>query len=133
MIGAAPFIGIIPVKDLDAARSFYAGTLGLMVKEETPDTLVIDAGGTMLRITTVGDFSPQAFTIAGWHALDIEATVGRLAESGVAMLDFPELEQDEHGIWTAPSGDRVAWFSDPDANVLSLTQFATSVVDEFWR
>ncbi len=132
MIGAAPFIGFIPVRDLDAARGFYADTLGLTIKEQTPDALVIDAGGTMLRITSVGDFAPRPFTVAGWHALDIDATVARLSDAGVATLDFPELEQDEDGIWTAPNGDRVAWFSDPDANVLSLTQFAGSVVDEFW-
>ncbi len=132
MIGAAPFIGFIAVRDLHTAEAFYAGTLGLSVKEEAPAVLVVDAGGTMLRLSAVDDFTPQPFTVAGWRVLDIVTTVDRLAAAGVEMLSYHELDQDDRGIWTAPNGDRVVWLRDPDANVLSLTQFAGSVVDEFW-
>ena len=52
----------------------------------------------------------------------IEDVVRHLGEQGVAFERFPGIEQDELGIWTTPGGDRVAWFKDPDGNVLSLTQ-----------
>ena len=48
-----PFIGFIPVRDLAAARAFYEGTLGLRVADDTPFALVLEAGGTMLRVTRV--------------------------------------------------------------------------------
>jgi hypothetical protein len=86
----------------------------------------------MLWVTAAGEFSPQPFTVAGWRVLDLTGTVNRLTEQGLTMLRYPELEQDSRGVWTAPGGNRVVWFEDPDHNVLSLTQFEGAVVDEFW-
>jgi catechol 2,3-dioxygenase-like lactoylglutathione lyase family enzyme len=132
MLGAASFIGFIPVSDLAVAREFYAARLGLAVRDESPTMLMLDAGGTMLWVTAVGGFSPQPFTIAGWRVLDIADSVQRLMSQGIAMLRYPELDQDSLGVWTAPGGNRVAWFDDPDQNVLSVTQLERAVVDEFW-
>jgi catechol 2,3-dioxygenase-like lactoylglutathione lyase family enzyme len=123
MLGASSFMGFIPVRDLDDAREFYTARLGLSVSEQTPAMLMLDA---------VSQFSAQPFTIAGWRVLDIAETVDRLADQGIEMLRYPEFEQDDHGVWRAPNGNRVAWFQDPDHNVLSLTQFEGAVVDEFW-
>ncbi|HEY7102603.1 MAG TPA: hypothetical protein VH573_13280 [Mycobacteriales bacterium] len=53
---------------------------------------------------------------------DIAATADRLVALGVAFTRYEGMEQDGRGIWTAPGGARIAWFSDPDGNVLSLTQ-----------
>jgi catechol 2,3-dioxygenase-like lactoylglutathione lyase family enzyme len=133
VLAAAPFIGFIPVRDLAVARGFYESTLGLVVEEETPAGLVIDAAGTMLRITAVPNGTPQPFTVAGWKVSDIADTVARLGAAGIAPLRYEGLEQDDDGVWTAPNGDRIAWFRDPDANVLSLTQFAGAVLDDYWR
>lgn len=124
MLRNAPLIGFIPVRDLAAAREFYASTLGLTVTEENPFAVVLDANGTMVRLTPVPDLQPQAFTIAGWEVADIEETVDALASAGVAFLQFDGMEQDPKGIWTTPGGDSVAWFTDPDGNTLSLTRFA---------
>jgi hypothetical protein len=63
------------------------------------------------------------FTVLGWKVLDITTAVRDLAEAGVPFTRYDGMSQDEDGIWTAPSGDRVAWFADPDGNNLSLTQF----------
>ena len=117
-------MGFIPVRDLSKARRFYEQTLGLPVVEETPVALVLDANGTQVRLTSVSDFSPQPFTIAGWDVADIAATVRSLAERVVVFQRYEGMDQDELGIWTAPSGDRVAWFADPEGNTLSLTTFA---------
>jgi hypothetical protein len=59
---------------------------------------------------------------------DIEAKVKALAARGVVFQRFEGMPQDENGIWTSPSGARVAWFKDPDGNNLSLTQFSTRAV-----
>ena len=123
MLADAAFIGFIPVRDLTTARPFYEETLGLRVTEETPFALVLDAGGTMLRLTPVPGLAARPFTIAGWQVADIEAAVRALAGRGVVFTRYDGMTQDDLGIWTTPGGDRIAWFTDPDGNTLSLTQF----------
>ena len=123
VLAGAPFIGFIPVRDPSQARNFYEGILGLRVVDESPFALVIDAHGTMLRLTGVPEIAPQPFTIAGWQVPDITATVRELAERGVRFSRYDSMDQDELGIWLTPGGDRVAWFTDPDGNTLSLTTF----------
>ena len=118
-------MGFIPVRDLSAARDWYGGVLGLQVVEETPFAVVIDAGGTQLRLTPVPDLAPRPFTIAGWQVPDIRGTVGALTDAGVAFTRYDGVDQDELGIWTTPAGDQIAWFADPDGNTLSLTTFAS--------
>jgi catechol 2,3-dioxygenase-like lactoylglutathione lyase family enzyme len=114
-------IAFVPSSDLTRSRVFYAGTLGLPFVRDDGFALVFQAGDRMLRVVAAGDFAPQPFTVLGWEAPDIDATVDDLTERGVEFVRYPHLEQDERGIWTAPGGDKVAWFTDPDGNVLSLS------------
>jgi catechol 2,3-dioxygenase-like lactoylglutathione lyase family enzyme len=125
VLGDADYVGFVPVRDAVSARAFYEGVLGLRVVDESPFALVVDAHGTTLRITPVGELTPQPFTIAGWVVPDIEATVRALVSAGVAFDRFEGMDQDDLGIWTTPGGDRVAWFRDPDGNTLSLTGFVS--------
>jgi catechol 2,3-dioxygenase-like lactoylglutathione lyase family enzyme len=125
MLGNPSYMGFIGVREIDAARAFYESVLGLTVIDENPFALVLDANGTMLRVTPVPDFMPQTFTVAGWATEDIAVTAGDLLERGVVCRQFEGMEQDAVGIWHSPSGDLVAWFADPDGNTLSLTQFRT--------
>jgi len=104
------------------ARAFYEDVLGLKLVEQSPFALAFDANGTVLRIQVVPQFTPQPHTALGWSVADIEAAVRALAGRGVAFERFPGLEQDRLGIWTSPPGARIAWFKDPDGNLLSLTQ-----------
>jgi len=124
MLGNQHLIAFIPVADLHAAQSFYSDVLGLSVTEETPYAVVLDAGGTMLRLTQVDDLRPQPFTVAGWQVSDVEASIDVLVASGIAFVRYEGLDQDARGIWCTPGGDQVAWFTDPDGNTLSLTCFA---------
>ncbi len=124
MLGDRPLMAFIPVRDLTAARSFYGELLDLAVTEESPYAVVLDAGGTMLRLTQVDDFDAQPFTIAGWQVLDMRTSIDALATRGVAVVRYEGLDQDATGIWSTPGGDQVAWFKDPDGNTLSLTCFA---------
>jgi catechol 2,3-dioxygenase-like lactoylglutathione lyase family enzyme len=126
VLTAAPFIGFIPVRDIFEARGFYERVLGLRVTEDTPFGVVFDAGGTMVRITPVPGFSVQPFTVAGWRVPDIAAAVRELQARGVSFTHYGGMDQDDLGIWSTPGGDKVAWFTDPDGNTLSLTQFAAA-------
>jgi catechol 2,3-dioxygenase-like lactoylglutathione lyase family enzyme len=84
--------------------------------------LALEAAGTMVRIQKVDAFTPHPFTALGWEVPDIDRSVQELAAAGVAFERFPGLTQDDRGIWPAPGGARVAWFKDPDGNLLSLSQ-----------
>ena len=126
MLDGAPFIGFIPVRDIFEARGFYERVLGLRVVQDTPFALVLDANGTMVRVTPVPGFTVQSFTIAGWRVDDIAATVRALEAKGVRFTRYDGMHQDELGIWATPSGDKVAWFTDPDGNTLSLTEFTAA-------
>jgi len=125
ILGTSKLVAFVHITDWDRARAFYEGVLGLrLVEEEKPFALVFDANGIMLRVTPGGEHKPAPFTVLGWAVEDIEPTAERLTAAGVAFLRYPGLNDiDPHGIWTAPGGARVAWFHDPDGNVLSLTQF----------
>ena len=124
MLGDQPLVVFIPVKSMDAAESFYVDVLGLHVNDRSPFAVVMDAGGTTLRLAQVKDFQPQPFTVAGWRVRDINASIDDLASKGVHFIRYEGMDQDEMGVWSTPNGDHVAWFSDPDGNVLSLTSFA---------
>ncbi len=124
MLEHAPIIAFVPVSDVAEARRFYVDTLGLTVTDESPFALVVDVNGIMLRLTPVTDLRPQPFTVVGWAVEDIGATVATLTGLGVRFTRYDGIDQDQSGIWQAPSGDRVAWFTDPDGNTLSLTTFA---------
>jgi catechol 2,3-dioxygenase-like lactoylglutathione lyase family enzyme len=126
MLGDAPIIAFVPVSDVAVARRFYVEMLGLPVINESPFALAVDADGTMLRLTPVADLHPQPFTIVGWSVTDISAKVDALTALGVAFTRYEGLDQDASNIWHAPSGDKVAWFTDPDGNTLSLTAFTAS-------
>lgn len=121
MDGAVGFVGFLPTSDLDRARAFYAGILGLGIISEDDGALVFDAGGAKLRVVRVDGFEPRPFTVAGWEVRDVSGEVALLAARGVTFARFMA-DHDDQGIWTAPGGARVAWFRDPDGNLLSLTQ-----------
>lgn len=122
MLGSHKLIGFAPIRDAARARAFYEGVLGLRFVSDDPFALVLDAGGRMLRLVKMKDFTPAPFTVLGWEAPGIEAVVSALGKRGVVFERFGFFQQDELGIWTAPNGDRVAWFKDPDGNTLSVSQ-----------
>jgi catechol 2,3-dioxygenase-like lactoylglutathione lyase family enzyme len=122
MLAASPLFAFVPTLDMERADAFYGGTLGLEVLERTPYAVVLDAGGTTLRLTLVEDLSPQPFTILGWLVEDLDSVVAALLLAGVQPLRYAGMDQDERGVWTTPAGAQVVWFHDPDGNTLSLTR-----------
>jgi catechol 2,3-dioxygenase-like lactoylglutathione lyase family enzyme len=124
MLNTAALQAFVPVQDLDRATTFYRDTLGLRCDLSIPGLVsVFDAGGATIRVTLVPEYTPYPFTQIGWSVPDIESTVRALRDSGVIPLRYEGMT-DERGIWTTPGGDHIAWFHDPDANVVSLTQHA---------
>jgi catechol 2,3-dioxygenase-like lactoylglutathione lyase family enzyme len=122
MLSSEKIIAFIPTRDTQKARSFYEGALGLRFVSEDQFALVLDANGIMVRVTKVPEFKPQQFTILGWEVESIEEAVSALEERGASFEQYGLKEQDHRGIWRAPGGARVAWFKDPDGNVLSVSQ-----------
>ena len=109
-------------RDRERAATFYREALGLTFAYRDNFATVFNVGGITLRVSTVADFTPHEHTILGFNVPDVEATVRALRESGVTFNIYRGFGQDELGIWSAPGGAvRVAWFKDPDGNVLSVT------------
>ena len=122
MLAASRIIGFVPTKDSKKAREFYEGKLGFHFVSDDPFALVMRAGETMIRVSKAKDFTPAPYTVLGWEVQKIETTVGWLKDRGVVFEKYPFVQDQELGIWTAPTGDKVAWFKDPDGNVLSVSQ-----------
>ena len=122
MLRNADLIAFVPASDLQKSRRFYEQTLGLEFISEDSFALVFRAHGVMLRIAKVKDFSPASFTILGWRVSSAENAVRALGEKGIEFERFPGMNQNPLGIWRSPSGAQVAWFKDPDGNVLSITE-----------
>jgi catechol 2,3-dioxygenase-like lactoylglutathione lyase family enzyme len=117
-------VGFVPSLDLQRSQGFFGGVLGLELLSTSPFACVFRVGGTTLRVTRVDELRPQPFTVFGWLVADIRAVLASLRAVGVNAITYDGMGQDELGVWTTPTGDQVAWFHDPDENVLSLTQLA---------
>ena len=122
MLSTANPIAFIPTRDADRARPFYETTLRLPFLSDDGFALNFETGGILLRIVRVGEFSPQIFTIFGWDVPDVEAAVVELSGRGVEFLHIHGMQQSPSGVWTSPSGAKVAWLKDPDGNTLSVSQ-----------
>jgi catechol 2,3-dioxygenase-like lactoylglutathione lyase family enzyme len=122
MLDGSLIMAFVATTDASRARAFYEGKLGLRVSSDEPYALVLDAGGTMLRVQKVRELAPHPFTALGWQVPDVTREVRSLVAAGVTFLRVAALDQDADAIWSAPGGARVAWFKDPDGNTLSLTE-----------
>ena len=122
VLEAARVAVVICTRDRARATKFYRDTLGLPLVSEYNFAAVFNVGGTALRVSTVADFTPHEHTILGFTVPDVTAAVKALRENGVAFNVYEKFKQDELGILTIPGGAvKVAWFKDPDGNVLSVT------------
>lgn len=113
----------VAVSDAAAARDFYENKLGLTVISEDDWGIMFDSNGTSVRMQKGVTFAPHEFTVLGWHVEDIEAAKADLESRGVVFDQYEWMPEGSDGIMTFPGGARVAWFKDPDGNVLSLDQF----------
>ena len=122
-LGKYNIIGFVSIVDVSRARDFYRDILGLrLVMEEPPFALVFDANGIMLRLGMAREIAPAHGTVLGWQVPEIGSIVQTLGKAGVKFEKYDGLDQDELGVWTTPTGAKVAWFKDPDGNILSISE-----------
>jgi catechol 2,3-dioxygenase-like lactoylglutathione lyase family enzyme len=122
MLGSTDIVAFVAITDAEKARAFYEGVLGLKFIKDDGFALVFDANGIMVRAAKMKEVVPAQFTVLGWQVRDVENIVRGLQGKGVKFEIFGFFKQDELGIWTAPTGDKVAWFKDPDGNMLSVSE-----------
>jgi catechol 2,3-dioxygenase-like lactoylglutathione lyase family enzyme len=122
MLGTTDIVAFVPITDSEKARAFYEGVLGLRFIKDDGFALVLEANGIMIRAAKMKEVTPAQFTILGWQVTNIEDVVRALQQKGVHVEIFGFFKQDDLGIWTAPTGDKVAWFKDPDGNILSVSE-----------
>ena len=122
MLGDEELVAFVGVGDLERAHRFYGEVLGLARIDSSEYAHVYLAGGAQLRVTRVPKPAAAPYTVLGWRVNDIAAAVRELVAAGVKPNRYQGMDQDELGIWQAPAGSRVVWFSDPDGNTISLQQ-----------
>ena len=122
MLDSGNMVGFVATKDYEAARAFYENKLGFQFVSLDQYALVMSTGKNTIRIAKVKGLAPARYTVLGWEVENIEAIVTWLRDRGVAFAEYPFIQDHELLIWTAPNGDKVAWFNDPDGNVLSVSQ-----------
>jgi len=130
MLKSRPIVAFVATTDPNRAKAFYAKTLGLRLVSEDGFALAFDAGGTMLRVAIVKTLQPAGYTVLGWIVPDIAKTVRDLVKRGVRFQRYEGMPQDDLGIWSSPGGARVAWFTDPAGNTLSLTELARPTIEK---
>ena len=114
-------VGFVSTTDTERARRFYTDVMGLSLIDDG-FALVATVGGGKLRITTLPAFTASEMPCFGFLVADVTAVVRGLAAKGVAFIRYEFLgdAQDADGIWNGPNGAQVAWFKDPDGNLLSI-------------
>lgn len=122
-LGKYKIVAFVTIVNVERAKSFYRDTLGLtLLSEEPPFALVFDANGIMIRLGMGKELPKVPGTVLGWQVPEIRSAVRELERAGVQFERFDGLKQDEMGIWNSPTGASVAWFRDPDGNILSISE-----------
>lgn len=124
MLAEAKATSGFAVDDLDAAKGFYAETLGLEVAVLSEEAGLLSlklAGGRDTLVYSKADFTPATYTILNFEVDDIDAAVDELTEQGVSFERYDSFDQDEKAIARGP-GPSIAWFKDPAGNILSVLQ-----------
>jgi catechol 2,3-dioxygenase-like lactoylglutathione lyase family enzyme len=120
MLSSDKMVGFLFTTDYDRAKAFFVGKLGFHFIQQDQFALAMRCGENMVRVTKIANFTPAQATVLGWETSDIEGALAWLQKQGVAPEKYPWAGGSE--IWTAPSGDKILWFKDPDGNVLSISQ-----------
>ena len=122
MLASASVVSILGTTRAEASKQFYAATLGLKFIKDDGYAFVFDIGGRELRVSRVPAVIPSTYAVLGFQVADIAAVIDDLAGKGVKFERFGFFQQDARGVWDAPDGTKVAWFRDPDLNMLSVVQ-----------
>jgi catechol 2,3-dioxygenase-like lactoylglutathione lyase family enzyme len=105
------------------ASRFYGDVLGLPLRTRSHGALVYDVAGGELRVSPVPATRPTEHTVLGFAVTDLRTLMRGLSELGIRWQRFAHLAQDAEGVLQLPDGTRVAWFRDPDGNLLSIVEY----------
>jgi len=122
MLASSIATSLIGTAKPELAKAFYRDTLGLKFISEDQFAAVFETKNMRIRVSTTPAVVPAPYAVLAFNVADMSAAVDGLAGKGVVFARFGFLPQDAKGIWTAPDGTKVAWFHDPDLNLLSLVQ-----------
>lgn len=120
-------VGFLVTTDPETAQKFYTEVLGFRLLTDDPFALAFDAHGAMLRVGKAKTFTPAPHTVLGWEVENISSAASELAVKGVTFERDIGMKCDEQGIFAFPNGDKVAWFKDPEGNVLSISQHVMGI------
>ncbi len=122
-LSSAGVVTFVLTADREASKAWYTDVLGLDQVADDPFATVLSMNGAVLRIVQIDGFKAGPHPVLGWEVADIAGTIATLVSKGVSMTIYEGFGQDALGVWTSPDGKaKVAWFNDPDGNVLSLAQ-----------
>ena len=124
MLASSRLQTIVWTSRISVAEKFYSDVLGLPLKGKSHGALIYDVGGSDLRVSPVPATQPSSHTVLGFAVADVSTTVQSLMARGVAFERIAGLAHDSAGILRTPDGAKVAWFRDPDGNLLSVVQYA---------
>ena len=122
MLADSPITPLLGTVKPEAAKAFYSDTLGLKFVTDDGYALVFEGKNTRVRVSRVPGVAPAGYAVLAFTVDDIAAAVDARAAKGVVFARFGFFVQDQRGVWTAPDGTKVAWFHDPDMNLLSIVQ-----------
>lgn len=118
---------IVWTSRIQEAKNFYRDILGLSMLSISDGALVFAVGKGVLRVSPVPSTEPTEHTVLGFEVEDVNVLIEELVERGVDFVRFEGFPHDDNGAVTTPDGARVAWFRDPDGNLLSVVQFSTEI------
>ena len=124
MLASSSLQTIVWTSRIPEAENFYGDVLGLPLKGKSHGALVFDVGGSDLRVSPVPSTQPSAHTVLGFAVADVRTIVESLTARGVRFERIAGFAHDSMGVLATPDGSRVAWFRDPDGNLLSIVQYA---------
>ncbi|MGD9981802.1 MAG: VOC family protein [Hyphomonadaceae bacterium] len=124
MLGSATITALVGTMKPEISKAFYQDTLGLKFIADDTYAMVFEGKNARVRVSRVPAITPAAYAVLAFTVDDIEKVVDGLTAKGVVFARFGFFVQDARGVWTAPDGTKVAWFHDPDLNLLSIVQHA---------
>jgi catechol 2,3-dioxygenase-like lactoylglutathione lyase family enzyme len=125
MLNTATLTSLVgTAKPFEIAKAFYGDTLGLKFVSEDTFACVFEGKNARVRVSRVPAVVPATYAVLAFTVDDIDKAVDGLTAKGVAFQRYGIFVQDAKGVWTAPDGTKVAWFHDPDLNLLSVVQHA---------
>lgn len=122
MLGSATITALVGTMKPEAAKAFYQDVLGLRFVTDDTYAMIFEGKNASVRVSRVPAVMPAQYAVLAFTVDDIDKAVDGLIARGVVFARFGFFVQDAKGIWTAPDGTKVAWFHDPDLNLLSVVQ-----------